>query len=103
MPELWNVMIHPSGRGSVGGRPRPAPKTHKKKNNKPSVFNTFYNVHITVTTTAKNNQLSHDLYSKLQTEERLTLENGLNFGNHGLDTLLSVRLMIAVCCVFILG
>lgn len=23
MPELWNVMIHPSGRGSVGGRPRP--------------------------------------------------------------------------------
>lgn len=23
MPELWNVMIHPSGKGSVGGRPRP--------------------------------------------------------------------------------
>lgn len=23
-PELWNVMIHPSGNGSVGGRPRPA-------------------------------------------------------------------------------
>lgn len=26
-PELWNVMIHPSGSGSVGGRPRPAQKT----------------------------------------------------------------------------
>lgn len=23
-PELWNVMIQPSGSGSVGGRPRPA-------------------------------------------------------------------------------
>lgn len=26
-PELWKVMIHPSGNGSVGGRPRPAQKT----------------------------------------------------------------------------
>lgn len=36
MPELWNVMIHPSGRGSVGGRPRPAQRAQKL-----SIFNTF--------------------------------------------------------------
>lgn len=31
-PELWNVMIHPSGNGSVGGRPRPAQETRASHN-----------------------------------------------------------------------
>lgn len=59
MPELWNVMIHPSGRGSVGGRPRPAPRTQK-----PSVFKTkpCYNLiqHVMKTTMVEINSLCND-------------------------------------------